>query len=118
MPLFKLIELFLYDNGRVCHIYGTLLEVSRVSLIMVGQPRAEVARLSTWISMPRRNRPRKENVSELKESMNVPTPLDCEVGSCTATPKPRSFTGAEFSLPARRAHCGFRSRWIMSFSWQ
>lgn len=41
--------------------------------------------------------------------LNVPTPFAWEDWSCTATLKPRSFTGAEFSLPAKRAHCGFRS---------
>lgn len=52
-----------------------------------------------------------------KKGRDLPTPLACE-GSCTATLKPRSLTGAEFSLPASKAHCGLRSRWIISFSWQ
>lgn len=38
--------------------------------------------------------------------------------NCTATPKPPTLTGEQFSLEANNIQWGLISRWMISFSWQ
>lgn len=40
----------------------------------------------------------------------IPPDSSPDSGSCIATPKPPSLTGAEFSLDANNTQCGLRSR--------